>query len=148
MKQSIWKILAALAATVALGVQADPPPEKKKNLGKDKDFDKPEVHRHHDEVGVDLTAGFGDFGLDYDRARRIANEHGAIGYKPLPPGIRKNLARGKPLPPGIEKTRLPDGVLRSYPVIDGYDYRVAGTDLLLVEAGSQIVTDILVDVFN
>ena len=32
---------------------------------------------------------------------RLAKENKLTGQKPLPPGIRKNLARGKPLPPGI-----------------------------------------------
>lgn len=56
----------------------------------------------------------------------------------LPPGIRKNLARGKPLPPGIAKkfdgrvqSRLPD-----YP---GYDWRQVGTDAVLIHATTGIV---------
>src|SRR5688572_10936483 len=53
-------------------------------------------------------------------ARRLAVANGLTGYKRLPPGIAKNLARGKPLPPGIARTRVPDGMLNSLPRIDGH----------------------------
>jgi Ni/Co efflux regulator RcnB len=60
----------------------------------------------------------------------------------LPPGIRKNLARGKPLPPGIAKkfdgrvnSRLP-----SYP---GYDWRQVGTDAVLINTTNGIVEAII-----
>ena len=35
----------------------------------------------------------------------------AVGARPLPPGIQKNLAREKPLPPGIAKQAIPQPVL-------------------------------------
>lgn len=34
---------------------------------------------------------------------QLAVNLGLTGYQSLPPGIAKNLARGKPLPPGIAK---------------------------------------------
>ncbi|MET0547427.1 MAG: anti-virulence regulator CigR family protein [Caulobacterales bacterium] len=64
----------------------------------------------------------------------------------LPPGIAKNLARGKPLPPGIAKRYLP-GTLRSrLPGYDGYDVVIVGRDVLLVAAATLIIVDILTDV--
>ena len=81
-------------------------------------------------------------------ARKIAGGEGATGYKPLPNGIRKNLARGKPMPPGIQKTRMPGGMLDKLPRQKGYEWRGAGTDLLLVQAGTEIVADVLKDVFK
>ncbi|HSM61473.1 MAG TPA: anti-virulence regulator CigR family protein [Longimicrobiales bacterium] len=68
--------------------------------------------------------------------------------KPLPPGIRKNLARGKPLPPGIAKKTLPQGLEGGLPVREGYQRVVVGLDVLLVEVATGIVRDILWDVIH
>lgn len=67
--------------------------------------------------------------------------------KPLPPGIRKNLARGKPLPPGIAKRF--DGRLESrLPHYPGYDWRQVGTDAVLVTAATGIVEAIVLNVLE
>jgi len=72
------------------------------------------------------------------------NKHKA---KPLPPGIEKNLKRGKPLPPGIAKQTLPPDLRQQLPAApDGYERIIVGGKLLLVELGTQIVRDILMDV--
>ena len=42
-------------------------------------------------------------GISISTARGYAVQAGATGYGSLPPGIRKNLARGKPMPPGIAR---------------------------------------------
>ena len=49
--------------------------------------------------------------------RIIREYYSAQSLKPksLPPGIAKNLARGKPLPPGIAKTRVPDDLVGQLP---------------------------------
>lgn len=86
--------------------------------------------------------------ISASEARNLARSAGATGYKPLPPGIQKNLARGKPMPPGIQKTRMPDGFINQLPRQAGYEWRNAGTDLVLVQTGTELVTDILVDVFE
>lgn len=62
---------------------------------------------------------------------------------PLPPGIAKNLARGKPLPPGIAKVFLPDDLSRLLGVYPGYEYLVAGKDVLLVNQSNQIIASVL-----
>ena len=67
---------------------------------------------------------------------------------PLPPGIAKNLARGKPLPYGIKKVFLPDGILSSLPVYPGHEYLVAGDDVLLVNSTTGIISDILTNVLR
>ena len=66
----------------------------------------------------------------------------------LPPGIAKNLARGKPLPPGIEKVFLPSDLAAQLPVRNGYDYLVAGKDVVLINQTTGIVDDILVNALN
>lgn len=75
---------------------------------------------------------------------RIIREYFASsGHKPksLPPGIAKNLARGKPLPPGIAKTRVPAELSRKLPVRSGAEWIIAGDVVLLID-----VTDVVVDI--
>lgn len=67
----------------------------------------------------------------------------AFHAKPLPPGIQKNLARGKPLPPGIAKRYLPGDLVGQLPPRPGYEWRIVGTDVLLVVAATQLVVGIL-----
>lgn len=65
----------------------------------------------------------------------------------LPPGIAKNLARGKPLPPGIAKQYLPDGLLASLPAPPrGFERIVVDGKILLVEVATRVIHDILSDV--
>lgn len=64
----------------------------------------------------------------------------------LPPGIAKNLLRGKPLPPGIAKVFLPADLVSQLPVYPGYDYLVAGKDVVLVDSTTGIIADILTGV--
>lgn len=77
---------------------------------------------------------------DYYRAHP-----GAV--KPLPPGIAKNLARGKPLPPGIARTRVPDAVLVRLPWRPpGYTFFLVGDRVVLLD-GRGLVADILSSIF-
>jgi len=70
--------------------------------------------------------------------------HGRNGD--LPPGIAKNLERGKPLPPGIAKTYLPPNVVAGLPRLpSGLDYVVVAGKLLLVEAATAAIHDVLLD---
>lgn len=65
----------------------------------------------------------------------------------LPPGIQKNLARGKPLPPGIAK-KLDNRLLSQLPRYDGYEWQQAGTDLILVMIATGIVYEVLNGAFD
>lgn len=65
----------------------------------------------------------------------------------LPPGIQKNLARGKPLPPGIAK-KLDGRLLGRLPHYDGYEWRQAGTDLILVAIATGIIYEVLNGAFD
>lgn len=51
----------------------------------------------------DGDRGLVSVSISHERARSLALNYGLTGYRSLPPGIAKNLARGKPLPPGIAK---------------------------------------------
>lgn len=93
-----------------------------------------------------------------NEARIIASwyrEHGAEagsrqhGKKPggLPPGIAKNLARGKALPPGIAKRYLPGDLVAALPRPPaGYERIVVDGKILLVEIATRVVHDILTDI--
>ncbi len=66
-----------------------------------------------------------------------------VGAKPLPPGIAKKIARGGTLPPGIAKKTLPGGLLAQLPIRRGQEWRLVGTDLLIVEIASNVIVDVL-----
>ena len=67
--------------------------------------------------------------------------------KGLPPGIAKNLARGKPLPPGIARQYLPNS-LRDVlpPPPKGFERIIVDGKILLVEIATRVVHDILADI--
>ena len=87
-------------------------------------------------------------GITMAEARRHALDYRYTGYKSLPPGIQKNLARGKPLPPGIAKKMVPSRMLSRLPRHAGYEWRIAGTDLILVAIATNVVADVLSGVFR
>ncbi|WP_434606717.1 RcnB family protein [Pseudomonas sp. D2-30] len=65
----------------------------------------------------------------------------------LPPGIQKNLARGKPLPPGIAK-KLDGRLLGRLPHYDGYEWQQVGSDLILVAIATGIIYEVLNGAFD
>lgn len=151
LRRSMRALAGALAVSlIAAPVFADPPHGK----GKGK-------HRHVEDVpaaarvsttyappAASASVGPVRINISFDQARRYAVDSGAHGYKPLPPGIRKNLARGKPLPPGIAKQYAPAHMISRLPVHPGHEWRVVGTDLVLVAIATAVVVDILIDVFG
>jgi hypothetical protein len=86
--------------------------------------------------------------IDYDHVRGIAVSTHQTGYKALPPGIAKNLARGKPLPPGIAKKAVPTPMLRELPAYPDYEWKRCGADLVLVQIATQVVAEVLANVFR
>ncbi len=97
--------------------------------------------------------GKGDRGhgpsVNYESARGIVGGHRDY-WRPgpaLPPGIQKNLARGKPLPPGIGQ-RLDSRLEGRLPRYEGYEWRQAGTELVLVSLASGLIYEIVNGAFN
>ncbi|SCB94751.1 hypothetical protein GA0061071_103104 [Kosakonia oryzendophytica] len=86
--------------------------------------------------------------ISFSTARQLAVNYGLVGYQALPPGIAKNLARGKPLPPGIAKKTVPASMLGQLPYYPGYEWRIVGDDLVLVALSTAVVTAIINGVFN
>ncbi|MBK0413939.1 hypothetical protein JD974_05910 [Chromobacterium haemolyticum] len=140
-----WKSWAALllAAALAAPTLANPPEGKGHGEGQGKHKNKDQDRASPARTDKDLVAA----GISVAAARRLALDSGVTGYKSLPPGMRKRLARGKPLPPGIAKQVLPAPLLSQLPRHPGYEWRAVGADLVLV-AASGLIADILLDVLR
>ncbi len=89
-----------------------------------------------------------DSDISFLRARSLAVNYGLIGYQGLPPGIAKNLARGKPLPPGIAKKTLPASMINDLPYYPGYEWQAIGNDLVLIALSTAIVVSVINGVFD
>lgn len=130
------KVLIAAAASFALltsAAWADPPAGKGHGKG-----DRGNDAGSAVEIGISVVFS----PQERDVINTYFDRH-SYGAQRLPPGIAKNLARGKPLPPGIARKQLPGDLLASLPRRNGYDYVLAGTDVLLVEVATHVVADIL-----
>lgn len=79
--------------------------------------------------------------------RQLLRQHDAPRAESLPPGIQRNLERGKPLPPGIAK-RFDAQLAAQLPHYPGYEWERVGADVVLIEAATRIVIDVLVDVLR
>ncbi|MGR8919205.1 MAG: anti-virulence regulator CigR family protein [Gammaproteobacteria bacterium] len=100
----------------------------------------------HWDLGEFVTAGFTSAALRHLLGDQTHLLH--TSAKPLPPGIRKNLARGKPLPPGIAKKQPGSALIARLPRVDGHQWLEVGRDLVLVAAGTYVVKEIIEAVFD
>lgn len=81
--------------------------------------------------------------------RRWFDDHPhAVRAKPLPPGIRKKLARGGAMPPGIAMQVMPDDLYRQLPRRYGHHYEIVGTDVVLIDTATRVIVDVLTDVLR
>ncbi len=143
LKIAVVLLVVLMPATL---LALDPPQDKGKS---DKAKNEKTVD-HKDQGGsLDVIAvASAGIHLSYGDARQFAVDSNLTGYKPLPPGIRKNLVRGKPMPPGIAKTRMPSSFLSKLPAHEGYEWRIAGSDLALVFEADMSISGVLKDVFK
>ncbi len=101
-------------------------------------------------VDVDLR---GDLSIRFsDSEIRIIDDYyrryPSSGYG-LPPGIAKNLARGKPLPPGIAKRYLPNNLVGLLPSpLSGTNRVIIGSDIFLIELSTGLILDVIEGVLN
>lgn len=136
------RILATVLIGLALtpwSTLADPPPGKGRGR-KQRDEEEAAPNAAATIIGAAVFSA-----LEIQRIRSYYATRPPAGGKPLPPGIAKNLARGKPLPPGIAKRYAPRDLTRQLSGRTGYEVIVAGTSILLVEAASRIIRDIVSD---
>lgn len=105
----------------------------------------------HGNKGKNTGSDDWDHGPSINRGSILGIVGGARNYwspgPALPPGIQKNLARGKPLPPGIAK-KLDGRLLGQLPRYDGYEWQQVGTDLILVALATGLVYEVLNGAFD
>lgn len=137
-------LLAALLAITLLGATPNLLADPGNGKGHDKggQHDKGKNKGHSDDW-------HGGPSVDIGSVRIILNDN--RGYwapsDSLPPGIRKNLARGKPLPPGIAK-KLDNRLIGRLPHYEGYEWRQAGADLVLVAIATGVIYEVLQEVLD
>ncbi|WP_339510504.1 anti-virulence regulator CigR family protein [Pseudomonas sp. RL_15y_Pfl2_60] len=104
---------------------------------------------HHNDQGSDVRIDLNGPSVDIGRVRIVLGDNrNLIGnVSSLPPGIQKNLARGKPLPPGIAK-KFDNRLIGKLPHYDGYEWKQAGTDVVLVTIATGIVYEVLRNVLD
>ncbi|CAI0805626.1 RcnB family protein [Serratia quinivorans] len=145
--------LTVLALIVSMGLSSAPAFADKGGNGNGNGHGNSGNHGNNGNHGNKAKGNESDQGLvsvsiTRDRARSLARNYGLTGYSSLPPGIAKNLARGKPLPPGIAKKMVPSSMLRDLPYYPGYEWRIAGDDLVLVALSTALVASVINGVFN
>jgi hypothetical protein len=117
---------------------------KNKDRGQGKDQGRQEQDAGDLLLEVAITAA--EAAIIYE----FIGEYGVAAFgapQGLPPGIAKNLARGKPLPPGIAKRYLPGNLQGRLPARPGYEWLVVDNDILLVVAATAVIVDVLADAF-
>lgn len=133
-------LLTAVQFATAPAIAASP--DKKEKPEKTKKHEKGETSESHDS-GAMITAA-----ITFEQARSLAVSNNLTGYKALPPGIRKNLGRGKPLPPEIAKKVVPASLLSQLPKHLGHEWQICGTDLVLVVSATAVIAEVLSGVFD
>jgi Ni/Co efflux regulator RcnB len=109
-----------------------------------------------DEVGVDVVFSDGEIQIisGYYKRDDALSHHGKQkhdkqkhGTQGLPPGIAKNLQRGKPLPPGIARQQLPAELTASLPQVPkGYERVIIDGRVVLIEVATQVIRDVLTEI--
>ena len=137
-----WVITAALSVGLLAG-QLDAQGRGRGQAKKDSAAGHaPAKNDHGPDTGVAVSVVFrsGDRAAfhDYFTTHRITAQA-------LPPGIAKNVARGKPLPPGIAKRALPADLLAAGPRVgNDVSFSIVGRAVVALKNG--VVIDILADI--
>ncbi|MCF5705148.1 anti-virulence regulator CigR family protein [Pseudomonas syringae] len=150
--------VASLALIVSAATSADPGNGNGNGNGKGQGNGKgnpQNMQGHGNQKGNSSKGnnGGGDWshGPSIDRGNVLGIVGGYRDYwspgPALPPGIQKNLARGKPLPPGIAK-KLDGRLIGQLPHYDGYEWQQAGTDLILVALATGLIYEVLNGAFD
>ena len=144
----MWKraILAVIVVSVlAPGIAADQGQSQGRGSGSTgssgKSGKKGDGSDSKTSVNVIFNSGDHDTFRNYFRTHKITAE-------PLPPGIAKNLARGKALPPGIAKKAFPNDLVRGLGsrVGPGITFTIAGDRVVALKDGK--VVDIIEGLFR
>jgi hypothetical protein len=83
----------------------------------------------------------------YDNGKRKKLPPGLAKKKHLPPGLQKQIRRNGSLPPGLEGGNLPYELERNLASLSGGYLRVrVGADIVLMDAQTRIILDVIKDV--
>ncbi len=98
-----------------------------------------------DLLGTIITAAERALIGDYVNKSRSTSQGLPPGLsgRPLPPGLQKHIDRTGQLPPGLQKRVLPGDLRGLLPRRIGQDYRVVGTDIVLIETATSVILDIM-----
>lgn len=100
--------------------------------------------RGRQQGGSAPSAGIALFtSIEIARIREYYASRPSIRAQRLPPGIARNLERGKPLPPGIAKRYAPNELIALLTARAGAEILVAGASILLVDRASRMIIDIV-----
>lgn len=142
MRAANFKLLFLLALSVVISAGASAGEPKHAKPAAATKADKP--HKSEQSTAQLLVTA----GISVSAARQLAGQHQLIGASALPPGIRKQLSRGKPLPPGLARKIGTPAFVAALPQHPGHEWQICGTDLVLVAVATAVVADILQDVFR
>ncbi len=98
---------------------------------------------------------------EHKKDKKHKRKHKDKGKHGLPPGLEKNIAKRGELPPGLQKKLdetghlppglekdLPDDLLSRLPARKGTRRVIVDNDIVLIEAATRKVLDVLVDVIT
>lgn len=87
--------------------------------------------------------------IDLGRVSIILGENRSLldSNQSLPPGVQKNLARGKPMPPGLGK-RFDSRLQNQMPHYDGYEWQQVGRDVVLISISTGLIQEVLHDILD
>lgn len=146
------RLLPLLLSPLALPAFANPPEGRGHGKGRNKHEEREEHQERQDGTNLSVrgdAGGLVSVNISVGDARLWVREAGIRDrFADLPPGIRKNLSRGKPLPPGIAKRLPPPALQQRLPKYPGYEWQVCGKDLVLVAATTLVVAAVLNSVFD
>jgi hypothetical protein len=135
----MWK-QAILAVTILSVLSPGIAADQGRSQGRGSSDDKKKTDTNV-SVTFSFNSGDHDTFRNYFRTNKITAE-------PLPPGIAKNLARGKALPPGIAKKAFPNDLVRGLGsrVQPGISFTIAGDRVVALKDGK--VVDIIEGLFR
>ena len=126
MKRLVLPLAVALALSAPVDAQS---PKAKKE--------------HGGPAKAEQTVAGLTFGSVAEREIRAYFQTNPMTPQSLPPGVAKNLARGKPLPPGIAKRAVPGRLATRLPSYPGHEVIIVDRDVILVDIATQVIVDIL-----
>lgn len=138
-------ILLPTLASIPLIANSSPSGEQERGNGKGQQrHGNNKENKYYDkQLGSHVS-----FNVNFGHVRSLAIEYGLTGYRGLPPGIAKQVNRGKPLPAGVAIKGLPSMFLAQLPVYAGYEWKMSGRDLIQEAVGTAVVVEIIENVFE